>query len=126
MLARSFLSAAELGLSEAQRYALILTLNAMERGEIRHVEDYVRMPCGSDVKFSGHFNMADWIQCSDCGTVACIGGTAELLGGGPLFSGGLTPGLMDLFYSGNPHESVEEAAVALSTYLTTGSPPEDW
>lgn len=72
MLASSFLSADQLGLSTKQREALIDVLGRLERGELRHVNidtDY------GDFTVDHAFNMATF----KCASVACIGGWADKL-----------------------------------------------
>src|SRR5258708_1037630 len=80
MLAQSFLSADELQITEAQKDALIKTLVLMETGKLTYVEigDGFYQDTGT---FTGQFNMLHWNSAHDCGTVACIGGTAEMIGG---------------------------------------------
>jgi hypothetical protein len=78
-----FLPASRLGLEERHRVALILVLEAHERGELRDV-DYgnvnALLPNSVTAKFSGNFSMTTWMRSYECGTICCIGGTAELLG----------------------------------------------
>lgn len=117
MLARSFLSASDLGISEAHRQALIGVLTLLERHDLKPHE----------------FGMAEW----DCGSAACLGGWAERIAPRLRFRyrgwetpprGAITDGLDKLFY---PHRdgclkaytaTVEEGAQALSNYLTLGEP----
>ncbi len=126
MLASSFLSADQLGLSTKQHGALIGVLGMLERGELRHVTAY-----GDDDVVVG-FNMGTFA----CGSVHCIGGWADRLFGTDFNSLSLLCSanqdqrwflLYELLY-GNidaPVEledvSVAEAAEALRNYLTTGS-----
>jgi hypothetical protein len=124
---RGFKSAKYLGLSRKQRWALIETLKAMESGQVQHVnlnaEDKIR-------KIKKYlFNMEDWKGSYDCGTVACIGGTAELIAKAPIFENGELPivgDLRELFYSGGVDNDVtpKQAAKALRGYLKTGK--TDW
>ncbi len=133
MLARTFLTPEQLGISPEAHRGLVLCLNAMERGELIHVDSYdYRLDGSSSGIFTGHFNMAEWKGTYDCGTVACIGGTAELLGKMSFCNGNLTMALLDLFYpddfseDGNEKEgalaaiTLDQAQRALSNYLTTG------
>jgi hypothetical protein len=142
MLAQNFKSAAELGLSEKQFDALVKTLKLMETDQLRHVEvsfgrgcsvghvvglDGVHYGSSGDrgTKFSGLFNMTIWNEAADCGTVACIGGTACLIAGEDVFFASPdTSELSILFYPPNDLNyndiSTEEAARALRSYLTTG------
>jgi hypothetical protein len=143
MLAQNFKSAKELGLKNEYLSALIKTLVLLETGKLEKHENLydddgmtTYIPRSGDAKYSGLFNMGEWATNYDCGTVACIGGTAELVGGlkiGELnrlsTSGYSRHHLHDLFFP--PIEdckkfyaeiSLEEAAQALRNYLTTGKP----
>lgn len=137
MLARSFLPAAELGISEIEQDALVRTLHMLERAEIAW--------CGDTfVRFNGNgFSMATFGTKNECGTVACICGWAHLLSNGLAFpevacdhaslsehrmTKRLPQGARDLFafigWSGAmPSKvTVAQAAHALSNYLTIGEP----
>ncbi len=133
MLARTFLTPEQLRISPEAHRGLVLCLNAMERGELTRVDvDYRDDGPSSDI-FTGHFNMAEWNSAYHCGTVACIGGTAELLGKMSFYNGNQTMALLDLFYpddfseDGNEKEgalaaiTLDQAQRALSNYLMTGS-----
>jgi len=116
-------TAAELGLTGPQYCWLVKTLVALE--EDRLVEDH-RI----------HFDMGTWCDTDHsvvphgCGSVCCIGGTAELLGGPGARIVPRPPVLQKLFFpaarmENNPYEATtKQAAVALRHYLTTGK--EDW
>lgn len=135
MLAQSFKSADELGITEPQRDALMKTLVLLETGKLRHVPIY---DDGGDLidqirhvvplkarRFSYDFNMAEWSHPHSCGTVCCIGGTAEFVGGLELlsFDHGAPAALKNLFYPGSLRLSEitpAQAATALRSYLTTG------
>jgi hypothetical protein len=128
MLAQSFQSAAELEISEAQKDALIKTLKLLETGKLTHA------PIGNDYypntgQFTGQFNMNHWNSVHPCGTVACIGGTAEMIGGVSFTEtvrrNGYDGQLYRLFMPNLPdaqwnHITPEQAARALRSYLTTG------
>jgi len=121
MLARSFLSATDLGISEVEREALITTLFAFERGEI--------------INFTmRHFR-------ETCGTPACICGWANYFSGGQAFAevstmsgvlatkrlhGRLPKQLQYLFdIQGFPEQTAAtptQAGAALANYLTRGEP----
>lgn len=118
MLARSFLSAADLRITEAERDALIKTLHALERDEIP--------PHQFDMRKVEH----------GCGTPACLLGWANHFSGGTAF---YTKGHSTICVSGWPQAlkrlfaihsySLEadaatpaQAERALSNYLTTGDP----
>jgi hypothetical protein len=121
MLARSFLSAADLGILEVERDALIATLFAFERDEI---ENFTMR----------HFR-------GSCGTPACICGWANYISAGRAFAevssmsgtlavrrlcGRLPKQLQYLFdIQGLPEQAAAtqaQAAAALSNYLTFGEP----
>lgn len=137
MLAQSFKTAKELGLTDEQKDALCKVLVLLETGKLVHTKtpyNLIARPTGRS--FSGQFNMSTWnIEVTDkeghCGTVACIGGTAELLAGEPIFSGGELSGdgaLYELFFPSRGISmstiTTEQAAAGLRSYLTTGD--VDW
>lgn len=125
MLMQNFMSADDLGITEPQKDALIKTLVLLETGKLQHVPSSIEGD-GSP-GFSGHFNMCNWGAAHDCGTIACIGGTAELVGDvsfGYIY-GLQNKNLKDLFLP--PFDSTkwngitpEQAARALRSYLQTG------
>jgi hypothetical protein len=80
MLAQSFLPAAELGISEPQRDALMKTLVLLETGKLVHVVGDLNVRSVHSELYTGHFSMRAWSADTDCGTVRCIGGTAEAVG----------------------------------------------
>jgi hypothetical protein len=121
MLARSFLPATDLGISEIERDALIATLFAFERDEIES------------------FSMRHFRE--SCGTPACICGWANYISGGRAFAevstmsgtlavrrlySRLPQQLQYLFdIQGLPQQAgatQAQAAAALSNYLTFGEP----
>lgn len=130
MLAQSFMAAVDLKITEAQRDALIKTLVLMETGKLQYVE--VTGKIGSfrkTRKFTGHFNMRSWRdEIKGCGTVACIGGTAEMIGNVDFDH--IPDGLYQLFFTMYRRNgdgviqdiTVEQASRALRNYLTTGKP----
>ncbi len=130
MLAQSFMTAADLGLTEPQKAALIKTLVLLETGKMTHAPTVPDMNA-HERHFSGHFNMCNWRGKHECGTVACIGGTAELVGDvsfGYIYSIHETNrGLSDLFLPRHIPASEwscitpSHAARALRSYLTTGN-----
>jgi hypothetical protein len=124
MLARSFLSATDLGISEIERDALVATLLAFEREEIEHFS-------------MRHFK-------ASCGTPACICGWANHLSEGQAFPEVSTMSservvkalyrrlprqLQYLFdIQGLPQQAgatQAQAAAALVNYLTLGEPRWD-
>lgn len=132
MLAQSFQAAADLGISEAQKEALMKTLVLLETGKLEYAptDDLEDDPEGHRA-FSGKFNMSSWAAHDECGTVCCIGGTAEIIGNvsfggvyGPAYET-VDARLHRLFYPemGASRWSLitpAQAARALRSYLTTG------
>jgi len=140
MLAQSFKTAEELGLTTDQVEGLIKTLKVLETDKTQHQP--LREFSGvfffdtEQYRFDGLFNMAVWAgDQPECGTIRCIGGTAEALMGKKLFdlvSIGRNENqeeLYDLFcpkarhLQGRPNWSEitpSQAATALRSYLTTG------
>ncbi len=125
MLMQNFKPAADLGISEAQKEALMKTLVLLETGKLTHVP----LPDGEGglrtFGFSHLFNMGDWGTPSPCGSICCIGGTAELIGGleeNELFKASHSNrGLDTLFFScSGMSANTSQAARALRSYLTTG------
>lgn len=134
----AFLSHEQLHITHTQHYWLIETLKMLEGGTMRWValEDLKideladliaanqRLPPGT---FSNEFNMCNWTARHNCGTVGCIGGTAELISNGVCRFEKIPPKLDDLFYPKTQNYDaikVEEAAQGLRNYLTIGS--ADW
>jgi hypothetical protein len=120
MLARSFLSAADLGISDQWRDALIAVLGKLERDELTHLH------AGDIDGQTDIFNMVIWYSSgADCGTVGCIGGWAETIGQFQ-FPGEMPDDLDNLFYPPDQYSfdsvTTDQAAAALSNYLTVGSP----
>jgi len=128
MLARSFLSAEDLGIRQDQRDALIKVLHMLERGELVHtVFSRVHHTIFARETHRG-FNMTLWVEKHRCGTIACIGGWAELVANDSNLFDVVVNKLDELF---SPPEdevtnyasvTVEQASRALSSYLTTGDP----
>lgn len=123
MLMQNFRSAVELGISEEQKSALEKTLVLFETGCLRHTPDYSFVSLNGKA-FTGHFNMGAWSTEASCGTVRCIGGTAEIIGG-VSFQGPNEP-LYDLFFpyiiSSSYWSDITDtqAARALRSYLNCG------
>jgi hypothetical protein len=131
MLARSFLPAENLGISEQEHGALVQVLGALERGELVHAEE------GTRQKIQNGFNMSVIDVGGSCGTTACICGWAQIFSPG-VFDDFQTAAakipwshrpaaLINLLLFDQPPSniaeiSVQQAAQALSNYLTTGAP----
>lgn len=124
MLAQSFKTAEELGLSEEQVDALKKTLVLLETGQLIHKKISNLFSFDEQgLEYTGHFNMQTWNKVTECGTVCCIGGTAELIGDDVDFIN-QTEELYALFYPETPYYqdiTPSQAATALRSYLTTGS-----
>jgi len=127
MLAQNFKSAEELGIKEVEVRSLAKVLVMLECGEIP--QEHFHMGTTGDWKGDWWTNPA-----LECKTPACICGWARHISGVTprLFNNiDKTPiGLRNLFQmsgdmsDGYPRDvtSVEEAAIALRSYLTTGRP----
>lgn len=130
MLAQNFKTADELEISEEQHDALRKVLVLLETGKLRYVPyEQLDFSPGEHV-FSGHFNMTTFGDNHACGTAACIAGTAQLISGVKFVGMDRPEGLSDLFYAESLDHSgpddpldkitVDQAARALRSYLTTG------
>lgn len=124
MLAQNFKSAAELRITQMQHKALMKTLVLLETGKLTH-HKVTGIESGNPDKFTGHFNMMFWNMKMNCGTVCCIGGTAELVGKTSFNKGPNPSNLEDLFcpYDINDWDLITtaHAAQALRNYLTIGN-----
>jgi hypothetical protein len=129
MLMQNFKSSADLGITEPQKDALIKTLKLLETGKLRHIPEQEIRPSMDAHGYADLFNMCFTFATSDCGTAACIKGTAEIISGVKFDVFHLTPDLSDLFYAWAPCRSYDpstsQAATALRSYLTTGEPRWD-
>lgn len=144
MLAQSFKTAKELGISQQAIEALQKVLVLFETEKVRYIPEdeyqlrgYPDMPYAVDSSNPNSakilFNMSSWSSPRDCGTVCCIGGTAALISGIDFNAlvhsrNGISKeiqSLYRLFYpdcSGYDDVTVDQAAQALRNYLTTGEP----
>jgi hypothetical protein len=122
MLVASFLSTRELGISKADRDALIHVLGMLERGEVVHV------PVPYSYTGDLGFNMLEY-ESSSCGTIHCIAGWCDCLFDRNFANRHqdkkLPNALSNLFFGPADYDdmnavTVEQAATALRTYLTTG------
>ncbi|MCA6108162.1 hypothetical protein [Bradyrhizobium cenepequi] len=131
-MAARFKTAETLGITQKQKDALVKTLRLLEGGKAKHVDPPpIAIDCERKRRYSfdGLFNMRVWKKKTDCGTVACIGGTAELVGGVKFTDVTMNDNLelAKLFY---PHSgglpfsaiTVKQAAKALRNYLAVGAP----
>ena len=122
MLMQNFKSAADLEITERQLSALQKTLVLLETGKLIETSLSEANNYKAGTLFSGHFNMETWNSEHPCGTVACIGGTAELIGGVEFTE---WPDNLDILSWPNIPGSYSkitaaQAATALRSYLTTG------
>lgn len=121
MLAQSFKTAADLGISDLEHFYLTKVLGMLERGDLVDVEAAIH-GC------TNGFNMGT--QGKGCGTPACIGGWVAFLMGEDqmtyvdrfLQSRTKNQALTELYWNERAVEKgkVAHAAVALRSYLTTG------
>lgn len=132
MLAQNFKAPADLGIEARWFEALVKTLGMLERGELRHTATAELKPlCSERVSpEAGLFNMNRWSVKFQCGTVCCLGGTAEAIG--QFRFSGMPKKLIHLFHPGKEdnanlsrlggYEAIttEQAAIALRNYLTHG------
>lgn len=127
-----FKSAKELGLEQEEWVALITTLTLLEHGVIVHVPERHH-----DIRAKGPkrqvFNMGVWQSSTQCGSVMCIGGSAEYFGklemrqlnnkADDLAQAG-NRALYELFYPGLQIAydtlTAKQGAKALRHYLKTG------
>lgn len=147
MLARSFKTAEDLGLSEKERDALIKVLGMLERGDLVHINTGRSKFPMSDVP--NGFNMAHIGHRTECGTIGCMAGWARFVSDDYLLfqhcwvgdfarASPTADALRMLFLFGTRDSAMtlksvhmrssdvtpEQAAHALSNYLTTGA--ADW
>jgi hypothetical protein len=124
MLAQNFMTAADLSLTGAQKAALIKVLVLLETGRLEHHQSEPRKIFNDEATFCGKFNMEYWTSLHHCGTVACIGGTAQLVGNVDFEEEPQTAALQELFSPQHVLDwssiTTDQAAVALRSYLTTG------
>lgn len=123
MLMQNFKPAADLGISEAQKEALMKTLVLLETGKLKHVPGTEFLPIHQKhATFDGLFNMCVSFGRADCGTICCILGTAALVGNTEFGLPHEIPyGLRELAYGWKGMSAdTSQAARALRSYLTTG------
>lgn len=127
MLAKTYLTAKELNISEGHRDALFKVLDILEGDSIHYTVDVLPVDKLKDLPtgYEHYFNMAFWKEPHDCGTVACIGGMAEIVSGLD-FKFTHDHNIMYLFYPnvGYKYNKItpKEGAQALKNYLETGFP----
>ncbi len=130
MLASNYMTADQLDIEPKVRDALIQVLSLLEGGKVpwNYVSDKDAFPESDDrivekPALTG-FNMLVW----HCGTVGCIGGWTEAIGGVRIKTF-LTPDRLDDLFHPDGHDmqmiSVRRAAEALRNYLVLGDPQWD-
>ena len=122
MLAQSFMTHTELGVTAEEHTALIAVLGMLERGELVHDQRdsrgcHLQIPHGFSMAFAG----------TSCGTTACIGGWAAALMGinqSDYVNGRHSRGLRNLYWPGKIgwDAAPAQAAFALRSFLSTGKP----
>ncbi|MBR1122148.1 hypothetical protein JQ628_11535 [Bradyrhizobium lablabi] len=125
MLAQNFKTAEDLDITEPQKDALIKTLVLLETGKLVHDRGHFQAAEREEMGTINRFSMRLVFAKGDCGTVGCICGIAETLGGEGI---GTRYGhaLDNLFCPpskivGNwANITPAQAATALRSYLTTG------
>lgn len=133
MLAQNFKTAADLGIAVHEFDALAKVLGMLEREEVRHVKTVQCLHSGGDysgLRWLPNFNMRAFAGESECGTTACVAGTADMLFkttfAKKYYSGDLPVALANMFGRGIPclNELITpaQAAIALRNYLTHGEP----
>lgn len=120
-----WLTAKQLGISDQHRAALVLVMEKLRSGEIVHSPWCPTPPPGQ------WFSMAHWTNGrhdTNCGTIACIGGWAERLGGVRFSLDDRPADIDELFYPNSDldWDLIDNAAAvkAIQNYLSTGKP--DW
>ena len=115
MLAQNFMTAADLGITEAELDALIKVLGMLERGEL--IDARTPKQRGKNL-----FHMSEWGR--GCGTAACIGGYVALLTKQDQhdYVNYKHSAPLNNLYWGTTFRGakVSQAAIALRSYLTTG------
>lgn len=130
MLARNFMTATDLHITEKELDALIAVLGLFERNEVPHSPRSRMLPyeeAGDPVAF----NFTTVLGSAECGTTACILGWARHIGG-KIFWDEKTEPLRRLFYldyddafgrfGDGDRITPDHAASALRNYLATGEP----
>ncbi len=130
MLAQNFKTAADLRISDGDLAGLIKTLGMLERDEVRHVAVPNTWKIQHNPTPDMLFNMGNIYLVVGCKTAACIAGTADLFCGTEFvvdekLRSGLPEELHKLFCPPISEDdwgtiTVEEAARAIRSYLTTG------
>jgi hypothetical protein len=129
-LSNNFKSARQLKLTTKQYEALVKTLELIESGGMKFYKKFGEGKFGEGPLPEEHvFNMSCWGHIGafhTCGSVCCIGGTAEVLVNERVFEGGHSnPGeLRELFYKWIGDPTPEQAGKVLRHYLETGV--TDW
>lgn len=124
MLAQNFKTAKDLEITEAQKEALMKTLVLLETEQVEHISKFIN-DIDHEPTYCGKFNMRYWNAEASCGTVCCIGGTAELIGNVSFYPN--VPVALEELFQPPMGPAIwrtitpAEAAIALRSYLTTGA-----
>lgn len=116
MLAQSFMTAADLGIEEVERQALIKVLGMLERGELHDAKDADEGENLFCMSMTG----------AGCGTPACIGGWVAVILDIDQYDyvwSHAGKSLADLYFGyndGDVYPSVATAAIALRSKLSSG------
>lgn len=125
MLARSFKTATDLGIVEAEYDSLITVLHMLERGELVEVPRSERF----NVSVPNGFCMSSVSHKSACGTVGCIMGWCQIVTKNnrlfDFYDGSKRPQqVAELFMFGDERRhavTLDQATRGLSNYLMTGN-----
>lgn len=130
MLARTFLDARQLGITEKELAALIDVLGRLERGELRHIRGkpkrrWLRSPCQAGFNMS-YFGPPVGHEQPNRDVVCCIGGWCDRLHGTNFYVAwweDALPRQLLYVFTGPPdvdRVTPAEAANTLRHYLSTG------
>jgi hypothetical protein len=133
-------TAKQLTITEEQRKALIKTLKYLQADKMKHIPNTNNFTSYNEDDVYGlvrkhkpkKFNLSVWIgtdlsSAHSCGTVCCIGGTAESLVGAKIFGDDWSQNrrlsaLFSPMHVTMHKVTPEQAAVALHNFLVTGWP----
>lgn len=135
MLAQSFKTAQELGLTNHEFESLVSLLGMLERGEFKYIphesitSDIWPPPDKELGTLPIPFNMGNYYASSECGTVVCLAGASDSIFDTRFVyksTGAYEQNkLYDLFHpsvQGRDEVTPDEAAIALRNFLTLGDP----
>lgn len=118
----------DLAIPEIMYNALVEVLRRLEMGKLSHARYIERNGVETSELMIGNFNMRTWGDTNSCGTVACIGGWVELIGGFKFGDGNgarTTIDLYELFFPPSMCNyndiTTQQAARATRNYLEDGN-----